>query len=262
MELKIATWNVNSIRARMPVVTRWIEKEKPDILCMQELKATEEQFPTQEFTDLGYYSAVNGQVRWNGVAIISRFPMTDVKTDLSGFLPDQSRMISASVCGINLINVYVPNGGDIDDPRFQEKLQYYEVLRKFALSSSGPTVIVGDFNVAPGPLDTHSPEDQAGTLCYHPLEQEQIAKFAEEGFTDVFRKCHSESREYSWWDYRAASFRRNIGMRLDLVLANRAADKMLTGCFIDKEPRGWDKPSDHTPVIFNLQLGNREAVSE
>lgn len=254
MQLKIATWNVNSVRARMPVITRWIEKEKPDILCMQELKATEEQFPFEAFSDLGYHSAVNGQPRWNGVAIVSRTPMTEIQTDLSGFLPEQSRMISAAICGIKLINVYVPNGSDVDDPRFQEKLKYYEILRKYALSHREPTVILGDFNVASEPVDTHSPDKQDDTVCYHPLEREQIVKFKESGFTDAFRLFHPDKKQYSWWDYRAASFRRNMGMRLDLVLANEAAGKMITDCCIDTEPRSWEKPSDHTPVVFNITV--------
>ena len=253
MKLRIATWNVNSVRARMPVIKDWIEKERPDVLCMQELKATREQFPLKEFDDLGYCSAVNGQVRWNGVATVSRSPLVDVHTDLSGYLPEQSRMISATIAGIRLINVYVPNGGDVDHPRFQEKLRYYEILREYALSFSGPTVVLGDFNVAPKPIDTHSPKEQDGTVCYHPLEREQIKLFAEAGFSDVFRRFQPEEQAYSWWDYRAASFRRNRGMRLDLVLANSSADKMITGCFIDRMPRGWQKPSDHTPVVFDIE---------
>ncbi len=253
MKLKIATWNVNSVRARMPVITTWLKKEKPDILCMQELKATEEQYPSEEFSELGYRSAVNGQVRWNGVAIISRPPLSDIQTDLSGYLPEQSRMISAAVAGIRLINAYVPNGGDVDHPRFQEKLRYFEILREYALSYSGPTVILGDFNVAPEPIDTHSPKEQDGSVCYHPLEREQIKLFAEAGFSDVFRRFQPEEQAFSWWDYRAASFRRNKGMRLDLVLANSSADKMITGCLIDREPRGWLKPSDHTPVVFDVE---------
>ena len=254
MKLKVATWNVNSVRARMPVISRWIEKESPDILCMQELKATEEQYPLNEFSDLGYHSAVNGQVRWNGVAVISKYPMTDVQKDLYGFLPEQSRMISATVCGIRFINVYVPNGGDVENPRFQEKLKYYEVLREYALSFSEPTVILGDFNVAPHPMDTHSPEEQDGSVCYHPLEREQVQLFAKAGFKDVFRRFHPEEKTFSWWDYRAASFRRNRGMRLDLVLAGSTAGEMITNCSIDKEPRGWEKPSDHTPVVFDIEI--------
>ncbi len=254
MKIKIATWNVNSVRARMTVIASWIEKEKPDILCLQELKATEEQFPRQELCDLGYHSAVNGQVRWNGVEIVCLAPLADVESDLTGFLPEQKRMISGSVHGIRLINVYVPNGRDIDHPGFQEKLRYFEVLREYALASPGPTVILGDFNVAPGPVDTHSPEEQDGMICYHPLEREQISQFFSAGFTDVFRRFYPEGKAYSWWDYRAGSFRRKRGMRLDLVLANREADEIITNCFIDMEPRGWERPSDHTPVVFEMAV--------
>ncbi len=254
MELKIATWNVNSVRARMPVISRWLKKERPDVLCMQELKAASEQFPLEEFENLGYLCAVNGQVRWNGVAIVSLCEPADIETDLSGFLPGQSRMISAAVHGIRLVNVYVPNGSDINDPRFQDKLRYYEVLRNYAEGFHRPTVIVGDFNVAPGPDDTHSPEQQNGTVCYHPLEREQIQLFKEHGFRDVFRKYHPQGKAYSWWDYRAAAFRRNRGMRLDLVLADEAALNTITSCIIDVEPRKWKRPSDHTPVVFKIEV--------
>jgi len=254
VELKIATWNVNSVRARVPVVVKWLEKEKPDVLCMQELKATSEQFPFEEFENLGYHCAVNGQVRWNGVAVVSLSEPAAIETDLNGFLPEQSRMISTGIHGIRLINVYVPNGSDVDDPRFKDKLRYYEVLRNYAEGFDRPTVIVGDFNVAPGPDDTHSPEQQDGTVCYHPLERKQIQLFEKHGFRDVFRKYHPQGKAYSWWDYRAASFRRNRGMRLDLVLADETAMERITDCFIDKEPRKWEKPSDHTPVLFKIEV--------
>ncbi len=254
MEIKIATWNVNSVRARLPVIIRWLNKEQPDVLCMQELKATNEQFPFDVFENLGYHCQVNGQVRWNGVAIISRLPISDVETDLSGFLPEQKRMISASVHGIKLINVYVPNGGEVSNPRFQEKLEYYQVLRNYALKFNKPTIILGDFNVAPNDIDTHSPEEQNGSICFHPLEREEINLFHSAGFTDVFRKLHDDEKAFTWWDYRAASFRRNRGMRLDLVLVNKAAENLITSCVIDKAPREWEKPSDHTPVIFVFKV--------
>ena len=252
--LRIATWNVNSIRARLPVLLRWLDEKRPDVLCVQELKATLEQYPRNELSDLGYSSHVNGQVRWNGVAILTREPLSGVETDLRGFLPEQKRMIAGDIRGLRIINVYVPNGGEVDNPRFKEKLEYFSFLREYALSFEGPVIITGDFNVAPGPDDTHSPEEQDGSVCYHPLEREQISKFADSGFTDVFRKLHPEGKAYSWWDYRAAAWRRDRGMRLDLVLANQRAAALISDCSIDKEPRGWEKPSDHTPVVFTVDL--------
>lgn len=253
--LKIATWNVNSVRARLSVITRWLSLAQPDVLCMQELKATAEQFPFQPFQELGYSCLVNGQTRWNGVAVLTRLPFTDVRTDLNGFLPEQRRMISGRVSGVTLVNVYVPNGGEVDNPRFHDKLRYLEVLREYALSLSGPVVVTGDFNVAPGPDDTHSPDEQDGTVCYHPLERERIDAFKTQGFTDVFRGFQPTGKAYSWWDYRAAAWRRNRGMRLDLVLANGNAADMVKECYIDKEPRGWERPSDHTPVVFTMDSG-------
>lgn len=252
--LKIATWNVNSIRARLPVVLRWLEEAGPDVLCIQELKATREQYPGDELQELGYNSHVNGQVRWNGVAILTREPLLEESTSLAGFLPEQKRMISGVIGGLRIINVYVPNGGEVENPRFMEKLEYFSVLREYALSFHEPVVITGDFNVAPGPDDTHSPEEQDGSVCYHPLERQQIREFATAGFTDVFRKFHPEGKAYSWWDYRAAAWRRNRGMRLDLVLANPRALPLIGDCSIDSEPRGWEKPSDHTPVVFTVDV--------
>lgn len=250
--IKAATWNVNSVRARLPVILRWIGEESPDILCLQELKATDEQFPRDDFGRLGYDSFVNGQVRWNGVALLSRVPVNDVRTDLLGFLPDQKRMISAEACGTRIINVYVPNGGDVENPRFLEKLEYLEVLMEYSLSFKGPVIVAGDFNVAPGPDDTHSPEEQDGTVCYHPDERKRVNRFIESGFSDVYRKFHPIGKAYSWWDYRAASWRRDRGMRLDLILANESASEKIKGCRIDRTPRGWEKPSDHTPVICEM----------
>ena len=252
--LKIATWNVNSIRARLPVVLRWLNENRPDVLCVQELKATLEQYPGNELGELGYTSHVNGQARWNGVAILTRLPLSEEACDLRGFLPEQKRMISGVIGGLRLINVYVPNGGEVDNPRFKEKLEYFSVLRKYALSFNEPVIITGDFNVAPGPDDTHSPEEQDGSVCYHPLEREQVSKFAAAGFKDVLRKFHPDGKAYSWWDYRAAAWRRNRGMRLDLVLANQSAMELITDCSIDTEPRGWEKPSDHTPVVFTVDV--------
>lgn len=252
--LKVATWNVNSIRARLPVVLRWLEKEKPDVLCIQELKATVEQFPVDDLNELGYNSYVNGQKSWNGVALLSREPIEDVETDLAGFLPEQKRMISGTIRGLRLVNVYVPNGGEVENPRFQDKLKYFSVLREYACSFQEPVITAGDFNVAPCPDDTHSPEEQDGTVCYHTLEREQIEEFRIAGFTDVFRRLHPEGKAYSWWDYRAAAWRRNRGMRLDLVLANPAAAELVDSCWIDREPRSWEKPSDHTPVVFTIRV--------
>jgi len=244
------------------VVLKWLEDARPDVLCIQELKASAEQYPGDDLQKLGYHSHVNGQVRWNGVAILTSKPLTDSATDLRGFLPDQKRMISGVIGGLRIINVYVPNGGDVENPRFQEKLQYFSVLREYALSFNGPVIITGDFNVAPGPDDTHSPEEQDGSVCYHQLEREQIREFAAAGFADVFRKFHPEGKAYSWWDYRAAGWRRNRGMRLDLVLANQDALELITDCSIDTEPRGWEKPSDHTPVVFTVDVQGIDHNSE
>jgi exodeoxyribonuclease III len=256
MAIKIATWNVNSIRARIDLVIRWIEGESPDILCLQELKVQNDLFPREAFDEIGYHVALNGQKTWNGVAVISKSPPDEVVLDLpGGFLEDQKRAITVRFGNISIINVYVPNGGDVNNERFQEKLQFLDHLRIYAdsVSKRGPLILLGDFNVAPGEDDVHDPDSLDGSVCFHPLERERISRIMADGMVDLYRKFNPDGKAYSWWDYRAASFRRNLGMRLDLVLLNGSAEELASKCWIDVEPRKWQKPSDHTPVVLELE---------
>ena len=260
MMLTCATWNVNSVRARLTHVLDWLRADPVDVLCLQETKVTDELFPSEPFRELGYTATTHGQKTYNGVAVLSRHPVEDVSRGLpSGFMSDQARLLSFRLAGVRFLNAYVPNGGDVSLPSFANKLLWLDELLALASSFSGPVVVLGDFNVAPGPDDTHSPEEQDGTVCYHPLERERIRAFLEAGFTDSFRAFNPGGKAYTWWDYREGAFRRNKGMRLDLVLASREAMPLFDSVETRTVTRTWEKPSDHVPVLFRLTPpGSRE----
>ncbi len=254
--MKIATWNVNSVRAREELVLRWLENESPDILCMQETKVEDGVFPSEGFTGMGYHVHLNGQKTWNGVAILSRNDPEQVDRDLpGGFLSEQKRVITARFPGITIVNAYVPNGGDVALDRFRDKLDFLDRLRDYAvgLSSEGPLAVMGDFNVALEDDDVHDPVLLDGSVCFHPDERKRLREFLDNGMTDIFRTFNPRGKAYSWWDYRAAAFRRNMGMRLDLILLNKLAEEMAISCTIQVEPRKWQRPSDHVPVVLQLE---------
>jgi exodeoxyribonuclease III len=254
--LKLATWNVNSIRARQESVLRWLREESPDVLCVQEIKVQTELFPCEPFNAEGYSVSVNGQKTWNGVAVFSRETPSRVIKDLpGGFLSQQKRVITAVFSGITVVNVYVPNGGDITLDRFSDKLEFLDELNKYVtmLSAEGPLAVMGDFNVAPEADDVYDPDSLEGTVCFHPSERRKLREIISAGMVDIYRKFNPDGKAYSWWDYRAAAFRRNHGMRLDLILLNAAAAEKAHSCEIQTEPRKWEKPSDHTPVVLQLE---------
>jgi exodeoxyribonuclease-3 len=257
MRVTVATWNVNSIRARIDVVVRWLEEKKPTVLCMQETKVQNDLFPVERFSALGYHLVINGQKTWNGVAIASTIEPGNVSLGLpSGFLPEQKRVITATIAGLRVTCVYVPNGGEVGHERFGQKLVFLDLLAEMAESeeSGTPYVMTGDFNVAPGNDDVYDPAELKGAICFHPDERSRIERTIKAGMTDLYRKFNPTGKAFSWWDYRAAGFRRNRGMRLDLMLTNFAATELAVGCLIDTEPRSWEKTSDHTPVVAELVL--------
>jgi len=254
--MKLATWNVNSIRARLDLVLRWLGEESPDVLCMQEIKVETGDFPSEPFRELGYHLLVLGQKTWNGVAIASRLEPQEVLEGLpGGFLADQKRLLSARIGSVRVVNVYVPNGGDVLGERFPDKLRYLEELTAFVsvLSRREPLVVMGDFNVAPGPDDVYDPVALYGQLCFHPEERGRLDRMLASGLTDAYRSFHPQGRTFTWWDYRSMAFRRKLGMRLDLILLDAAAAAMAEGCEIRTEPRGWERPSDHAPVVLTLR---------
>lgn len=255
--MKIATWNVNSLRVRLGHVLDWLESEQPDVLGLQETKTKDEDFPVSEFTDRGFEVSFSGQPTYNGVALISRHPISDVVTELDGIEDPQRRVLAASIGGVRVYNLYVPNGQSVDSDKYQYKLKWLEALNAQVstdIRTHQRCVLVGDFNIAPEDRDVHDPEAWQGkVLCSEP-ERTALKSLLDLGLTDVFRRFEQEEESYSWWDYRAAAFRRNMGLRIDLILASNALTESCTACRIDVEPRRLERPSDHTPVIAEFSV--------
>ncbi len=254
--MKIATWNVNSIKARLPHVLAWLAEAKPDVALLQETKTVDENFPAMEIEDLGYNIAVNGQKTYNGVAILSKLPIEDVTRTLPGDEADeQARYIEAVVGEVRVASVYVPNGSEVGSDKFAYKLNWFERLRAHAqslLAYEESLVIGGDYNVAPRPQDVHDPERLEGTVCYHPDERSRFRAMVNLGLTDAFAVLHAEPNQYSWWDYRGGAWNKDLGMRIDhLLLSPQAADR-LAASGIDRKLRGQEKASDHVPVWCEL----------
>jgi exodeoxyribonuclease-3 len=251
--MKIVTWNVNSVLARLPQVIKWLEIASPDVLCMQETKCIDEKFPTDEFARLGYRSESFGQAAYNGVAILSRVGVDQV----SRGMPDdedgaQSRLIAATIGGIRIVNVYIPNGQAIGAERYYFKLEWLRRLRAFFESHYLPgekVLLCGDFNVAPEERDVHDPILWRGRIHFSEPEKEALSHVKDWGFVDAFRMHNSEEKQFSWWDYRAGAFRRNLGLRIDHVWVTEPLAKESLSVVIDREPRRWEKPSDHAPVV-------------
>lgn len=257
MALKIATWNVNSLTVRLPQVLNWLGEQQPDILALQETKLTDPAFPTLDFADVGYQAVFSGQKTYNGVAILSRLPATDLVTDLPGFADPQRRVLGATVGTVRVVNLYVPNGQAVGSEKYAYKLAWLERLIAWLqaeLSRHAHLVVLGDFNIAPDDRDVHDPAAWAGqVLCSEP-ERQAFRQLLALGLTDTFRLFPQEERSFSWWDYRAAAFRRNIGLRIDHILASAALATHCAACQVDKTPRRLERPSDHAPVIAEFTV--------
>jgi len=250
--VKIATWNINSVRARLPALLDWLKQASPDVLLLQETKVQDEAFPGLEIGDLGYNIALNGQKTYNGVAILAKRPIQVETRRLPGDDGDEeARYIEAIVDTLRVGSVYVPQGTDVAGPRFAFKLRYYERLNahvRSLLAQEEAFVIGGDWNVAPDPDDVWDAAALDGTLCYHPEERKRFRAILHLGVVDAVRALNPEGHRYSWWDYRAGGWQKDHGMRIDhLVLSPQAADR-LSAAGIDRGPRGQEKASDHTPV--------------
>ena len=255
--MKITTWNVNSIRARLERVLDWVDRRRPDVAALQETKVVDEAFPREAFEERGYHVETWGQKTYNGVALISREPMTHV---VKGFGSDggeeeQRRLLSAVVDGIQVVNVYVPNGQAVDSPKYAYKLEWLGRLRAFLdehASADAPVLVMGDFNVAPADLDVHDPAAwKDKVLCGEP-ERDALARVCGWGLSDLFREHDEEGERYTWWDYRTLAFPRNAGLRIDLVLGSEAASERCRGVVIERDERKGQKPSDHAPVTVYL----------
>ncbi|HTG85791.1 MAG TPA: exodeoxyribonuclease III [Pyrinomonadaceae bacterium] len=252
----VATWNVNSILARMPLVLRWLDDVRPDVLCMQETKCTDDKFPTLVFQERGYKCQLFGQQSYNGVAILTR---GECETGHRGYPGDdetaQSRLITSTVEGIQIVNVYIPNGQAVGSEKFEMKLGWMRRLRQFFddnYDPSRPVLLCGDFNVAPEERDVHDVRLWQGRIMFSEPERTTLQNIKDWGFTDAFRLHNEEGGKFTWWDYRAGAFRRNLGLRIDHIWITEPLVSRSVRTWIDIEPRTWEKPSDHAPVITEL----------
>ena len=255
--MKIATWNVNSLKVRLPHVLDWLRACGPDVLVLQEIKQVTEAFVVDEFRELGYHALASGQKTYNGVAVIARHEPADPQTDLPGFDDPQRRVLATTIDGIRVVNLYVPNGSEVGSEKYAYKLSWLSALRNYLeleLERHERVVVLGDFNIAPKDEDVYDPEKWGEGILCSPAERTALNALLELGFTDVFRKFEQPEKTFSWWDYRAAMFRRNAGLRIDLILTNDAMTEACTASRVDKEPRGWDRPSDHAPVLAEFSL--------
>jgi len=254
---KIATWNVNSIKVRLGHVLDWLATERPDVLALQETKTVDEDFPVGPIEAAGYRVAFAGEKTYNGVATLSLAPGEEISTELPGLQDRQRRILAATIGGVRVLNVYVPNGQEVGSEKYAYKLDWLEKLRDYAaveLSRHTRLVVLGDFNIAPEDRDVHDPEAWRGkVLCSDP-ERAALGALLEVGLSDLFRLFDQEERLFSWWDYRMLAFRRNHGLRIDLILGSKALAEACTSCRIDKEPRRLERPSDHTPVVAELDF--------
>jgi exodeoxyribonuclease-3 len=256
--MRIATWNVNSIRARLDRIAAWTEREMPDVLCFQEIKCTEDLFPREPFEALGYHLELYGQPTYNGVAILSREPAKDVVRGLPDDEPDaQRRLLAATVGGVRIVTVYVPNGQSPESEKFVFKMAWLARLRDYLegeIRPRKPFVILGDFNIAPEERDVRYIEEWRGKIHFHPKEHAALARIAELGLGDLFRKHHEEGGHFSWWDYRRLAFQKNNGLRIDLILGNKPAFNHCTACEMFRDERKGETPSDHIPVVATLDV--------
>lgn len=263
--LKIATWNVNSVRTRLSHVVNWLQSHPVDVLCLQETKVVDEKFPCEPFADLGYHTYVFGQKSYNGVAILSRSPLNNVSLGFSSILGDrvavfdeQKRVMAGAIAGIRVVNLYVPNGSAVGSEKYTYKLRWLAVLQDYLkailLEQPGALLVCGDFNIALEDIDIHDPAGREQEVMATDLERQALRAVLDLGLADVFRKFTQGGGYYSWWDYRQAAFRRNLGWRIDHIYLTPDLYGQAIACTIDIEPRKLEQPSDHVPVTVELEI--------
>ena len=264
--MTIASWNVNSVRARKDRLLRWLEKRRPDVVCLQETKGIDAEFPLAEMTALGYYAALHGQRSYNGVAILALEEPQDVERGFGrsaagddSEIDRQARFIAATVRGARIASVYVPNGRSVGSDKWEFKLAWLKRLRAWLdrRSNDEPLALCGDFNVAPEERDVKNPAFWARTVLFHPQAREALANVTSWGLVDVFRRHEQNAGFYSWWDYRMLGFPKNDGLRIDLILATPALAQRSVAASIDREERKGKLPSDHAPVLATFTPGSQ-----
>ncbi len=256
--MKVATYNVNGVNGRLPVLLRWLEETQPDIACLQELKAPQEKFPEQAIRDAGYNALWHGQKSWNGVAILARgLEITEICRVLPGDPEDShSRYIEAEVNGIHIGCLYLPNGNPAPGPKFDYKLKWFERLTIHAaalFASKKPVILTGDYNVMPTELDVYKPERWVNDALFRPETRAAFKQLMDQGWTDAIRKLYPDEKIYTFWDYFRNAYGRDAGLRIDHFLLSPAIEKRLKGAGVDRHVRGWEKSSDHAPVWIELK---------
>ena len=262
--MRIASWNVNSVRTRLDQVLAWLRQELPEVLCLQETKVDDPLFPHQAFAELGYRAAISGQKAYNGVALLSRQPLEDVRIGFSALLAgdgeasrldEQKRVISARLDGLRILNLYVPNGSALKSEKYAYKLQWLACLGRYLAAQEDqgePLVMLGDFNIGPEDRDLPNPERQTGGIMASAAERQALRAVLGERLHDVFRVFEPETGHWSWWDYRSGAWERDQGWRIDHIYLDAELLELATGCLIHKATRGNPQPSDHAPVVVNL----------
>jgi exodeoxyribonuclease-3 len=256
MTMKLATWNVNSLKVRLPQVLQWLADNPVDVLCLQETKTTDDKFPVEAIQAAGYHVVFSGQKTYNGVAILSKHPITDVVKNNPLFEDEQQRIIAATIEGVRVVCAYVPNGQSVESDKYQYKLKWLLALRdwlKLELQAHPNLAVLGDYNIAPEDRDVHDPVLWQGQVLVSELEREALQRLIDLGFKDAFRLFDQAEKLFSWWDYRQMAFRRNMGLRIDHILLSGPLAARCSGCVIDKLPRKWEQPSDHTPVVATIE---------
>ena len=262
--MRIATWNVNSVRTRLDQVVAWLQQERPEVLCLQETKVTDELFPRAAFEALGYQVVISGQKAYNGVALLSLLPLDDVQVGFEALLPgdpeapglsEQKRVISALVDGVRVLNLYVPNGSSLSSEKYAYKLEWLACLQRYLAvqeDQGDPLCMVGDFNIGPEDRDLPDPKRQTGGIMASQAEREALQLVLGNRLSDVFRVFESDTGHWSWWDYRSGAWDRDKGWRIDHIYLTDDLLSCATGCLIHKATRGNEQPSDHAPVVVNL----------
>ncbi len=255
--MKLATWNVNSLKVRLPHVLDWLAATGTEVLCLQETKLEDIKFPKAELEAAGYHVACSGQKTYNGVAIISRLPLAEVQAGIPGFADEQKRVLAATVGELRVVCVYIPNGQSLDSDKYAYKLRWLDALHawlKDELARHPNLALLGDYNIAPEDRDVHDPAAWIGNVLVSEPERSQFRALQNLGLTDSFRLFAQPEQSFSWWDYRAAGFRRNLGLRIDHILLSAPLTARCTAVEIDPAPRKLERPSDHTPVVATLSF--------
>jgi exodeoxyribonuclease-3 len=256
LSLRVASWNVNSLRVRLAQLTSWMESSRLDVIGLQETKLTDDGFPHAGLEELGYHAVCSGQKTYNGVALLAREPATDIVTDFTDFDDPQRRLLAATIGGVRYVNVYVPNGQAVGTDKYEYKLRWLHCLRRFLhaeLARHEQLVVMGDFNIAPDDRDVYDPVLWKDQILCSEAERDAFKGLLELGLTDTFRQFEQSAGFYSWWDYRQGGFRRNLGLRIDLLLASASLASRCHHSDIDTGPRRAERPSDHAPVIAGFE---------